>query len=36
MRTPEKGCLRKEGSMDIISAKEVLLKKFLKKTHSMY
>jgi len=26
MRTPEKGCLRKEGIMDIISAKEVFLK----------
>jgi len=26
MRSPEKGCLRKEGSMDIISAKEVFLK----------
>ena len=26
MPTPEKGCLRKEGTMDIITAKEVLLK----------
>jgi len=26
MPTPEKGCLRKEGTMDIISAKEVFLK----------